>query len=593
MLKALGCAGGGAALLGIALLLGAISPQNSGGATARSVKISGAELAAEGAARREIRSEMPKMLRWHHVAAGKEAATDLLLPVDILRELGARRPILVGRSLAYDYRSGVAPTMRAPTGAGRKLAVALRALRLGKGRRLKFKLISGELFPIHFAFPTLVCWRGEIGRSRGFVRASWYEPALDIFDLGMENVVDHTAWSWTRQHFTIFGHQSPPYTVRIRPGRPQISCVGDGSAVFALWRLLTVGAGVMHSGTPAVRRNQLSVTGPLNWTAGQRRLEVFSFRRGLISSIHITQPQIRLYRHFGAPYQLSYSADGITQNTTYFPKFARPYLRGGRTIDIRFGKAGHRRGEYPTSLTVRQGRLVVAVARFDRLAMTHAKMPSSPWNQRPPRGLAQVKHQIKWMDLSEQANVHPRWTPTYYSGNQLRPNVRGHVLRYRIYYNCYAATCLGNWPELSRTLRAYRGLLRVEHIPIAFYVYSLEYLTMAANHFCSAARVRLLCQDFTLPALELLTPREIARHAAELVGQYRYGLAILALDALRTVLPGGARLHRWADARRVWLEELVSRIAHNPRRYRLYARVNQYYSWRATTVLNEQLARAF
>ncbi len=284
-----------------------------------------------------------------------------------------------------------------------------------------------------------------------------------------------------------------------------------------------------------------------------------------------------------------------TEHAMFTPHTWMPYLRGGRVITIKFSpNKADPHTVLPKSIRIRHGVVTTFVARYVKLHYYRGHLPKgSPWPAHRLPGVSQANGRLAALGIwpGAQAKAHPK----YFSIKQLAPGVAGYLVRRRLFYNAYAAAYKWNWRELAVTLRCYRQLLRADHIPYPYYLFSVESLISSMRRMVGSqqANVTLLAKRFLEPAYARLAPDSAARQVARLVGQYHYGFALVALQAIDANPASGEKLRAWAQRRIVEVSGLIHHIAKTPGRYRIYFLENLLIPWKSFTRTNEALVKAF
>jgi hypothetical protein len=531
--------------------------------------------------------------RWARSLPWKEATDNCFLPMFLLRELGSRTPLLVGRALGYPYTGLQRPILAGSMAGARRIGTALSALRLGQGRCVRFKLVEANLFAIGTEYPVLLCWRGVMNRSGGVARVCWYEPILSRESIAYAVNANNDGVRWNTERSVQLSHYgdgfSPPYTARYRSGGPSLD-LGLGvytiDASLALWPVVELRPKMVPRGRSDARA-AVQLDGPVNWSGGEGRREIFRFDGDRLRSIHIIQPEVQLNELVGAgPVEIRYTSHGIVQRANYWPRLLLRYLKSGRKVVVRFGtKVGTPLAGYPSTIVVWRHSARRFVARFSALRYFTGVLPPTPWHLRDAPKIG---------DGSPATHSRINGTVGHAKSQFSPPRVTpGWRLRVRFTRNVSQNLDRERWKAMRRALTSYRKLLQQERVPARFFVFDVEILT---NHACSygpGMRVKTMTRRFLEPAYSALQPRQIARLVAQHVDQYRYGLAVAAADSLHNDPKAGSRLRRWAGATAERLEALIAAIKRHPGPYHRYAVANSMSGqWRRLTKENELIAEA-
>jgi hypothetical protein len=536
--------------------------------------------------------------RWNIATQWKKALDYSLLPIFLLRELGAKNPFMLCRTLDYDNSAFRRPIITGPVGVAARLRRALEPARLGAGRVCRFEVLAGNLEPVGFQYPVLFDWRGIVGAHGGSARMSWFEPTLGSFWLGYTAPEGFTGLTWGTTGGSMwmqdFARGNSVLSFKYTTGGPIMGGMGNVDQALDLWPVITFPLLFKPAARFAASADQPTLFGPEDWGAGTARWERFNFQHGKLNSVYITQPEIHLHDPIGNPRIITAGSGPEVQQVKFQPFVRLPYLRGGRTVKIYFSPRTDSEGVLPASMTIKAGTNTMFVGRFLSLRYFHGRVPiGSPWQAPRAAGFREAwrRNGTLHMMPGEQTNTHPK----YYNSKQLQLTVPPSVLRMRIRYNSYAAAYTGNWPELTKTLAAYRQLLRAEHIPYTYYLFSLESLTEIIRKFVGATEGQTctMAESFLLPAYERLSPRTAALQVARLVDQYQYGFALVALRAIRESPSASAQLDNWATRTTVELTVLIDRIRAHPSAYKRYALVNLLYPWKEYTKTSVALVGRF
>ncbi len=552
-------------------------------------RIPPALLAQEKALDSQVTRPFREKFRWARIGPYKEAVDDSLLPIFLLRELGARNPGPLCRTLAYDYGGLAAPEMQCTAKAKNLTARAVAPMRLGRHRYARFKLIAGNLFPFDGRYPVLLCWRGVVGRNGGAARISWYEPALGVRSMGYPDSVMNSGLRWNQNGFVDEARAGPGYSAPYRstfgntgPTMDVQWGVYDESHAMALWPVVCLPS--LFKAAPGVASGDDSalLIGPVNWSNGSRRREILTFHQGQLSQIVIRQPEIDSMRHISdSPSKVYYSVNGEEKSAEFWPGVRQPYLHRGRRIKITFSPVKGGGTSFPRSISISRAGELRFFARYLCLQYCRGPTPAQPWSNFWPAAQRRLRKN----------NRGTRLNGGFYSRGELSLHLRGRALRERIRYNAQHAVYVGDWMRLAAALRVYRHLLRREKIPYVYYVYSIEALAGWASRFDSPAKIRILALQFLVPAFRPLPPRQIARQVAQCVDQYQYGFALAALRDLRRNPAANLRLRSWGARTSADILALILKIKSDPTAYRRYASGNQLFHWAHATKVNELLAQ--
>lgn len=530
--------------------------------------------------------------RWARSLPWKEATDNCFLPMFLLRELGSRQPILLCQSLGYPYTGLRRPILAGSMASARRIGNSLSALRLGQGRCVRFKLVEANLFAIGTEYPVLLCWRGVMNRSGGVARVCWYEPILSRESIAYAVNANNDGVCWNTERSVQLSHYgdgfSPPYTARYRSGGPSLD-LGLGlytiDASLALWPVVELRPKMVARGRSDARA-AVQLDGPVNWSGGDGRREIFRFDGDRLRSIHIIQPVVQLNEYVGAgPAEIRYTSHGSVHRADYWPRLLLRYLKSGRRVVVRFDtKVGTPLAGYPSTIVVWRHSARRFVARFSSLRYFTGVLPSTPWHLRDAQkigdGSPATHSRINGtVGPAKSQFSPPRVTPGWRIRERFRRRVLG-LLRER------------DWSAMGKMLAGYAAFLKSERVPYRFYVYDVEILACDACSYDDTGRVSAVVRRFLMPSYRGLRPEEIARRVAQCVDQYRYGLAVVAADVLGADPAAGRRLRAWAGRVSAKLTALVSKIKADPGPYRRYAHANRMYRWRRLTKENELITAA-
>jgi hypothetical protein len=556
------------------------------------------------AERRYVKNSLPTMengSRWNPVGAMSRDSELQMAPVFLLRELSSADPALVFRVPAFPYswrRTLKPPVMVSSHGAYQLLCRSVRGIHLARGMVCHFNFYVGHCRLLGFYYPELVDWHGVLGRHHGEAYAAWHEPCLAVpfqFYIAAQDRTDGVEWGVHGVSGYFNNGRMPPSVTASKYsgfGPSRGSLISD--YVKGFWPVvlkkvnLKIGRSREHAGIG------LSVRGPVNWPGDADRVEDFLFSVRRLREIRIQQPAIGIVTPLGSTI-VTANADGLSKTVMFHAYGKIPYLRGGRTILIRFSRpSGGGRGCYPSSIEVMRGKSCTFLARFTKLVYCKGTVPGVwPFQFRHGIGVSQVDGRLVSLGIwpGAQAKAHPK----YYSKKELAPKLSGYLVRLRIFYNAYAAAYKWDWTELATTLRCYRQLLKADHIPYVYYLYSVESLVSRMRRMVGAkqANIAVLTAKFLEPAYAHLPLQSAVRQVARLVSQYHYGFALVVLHALLQNPKITPKVQKWALQWRFQLSDLIYKIQRTPAPYRIYFLENFLLPWKSFTLTNEAVAKYY
>ena len=491
----------------------------------------------------------------------KEAVDSVFAAVLLPSELGDAETKDWCRLFRYDYAVPAPRRTDLDLPAPAEWAAIFAPYRIGEGQCVQFSArLSGYAY-VGGLYPVVLWVDVALFSTGGVFRVRACEPLMANRDLAFPMHPLGLSVQWTLDVIRYFErYRTTPVAETPRARQPKafnnypgIYTIGD-SLQLAPFLSTKPGddAGIEEARTAGVgprvvlRRDDGSLL----------RTTRLDMAGGRLKAIHIRQEPLALAHRDVATFNAVKAVDdGALQQEVHRLASRLPYLERGREIDIEFGAS--RAGNVPNRMAITDG----GEPRFEAL-FTDWRQPAANettvFAGRAPDGDEAEANDRMERFYSAVTGKTTDWRPHYYAGGELAPGGDAAVLRLRLKYNAYAAMVVSDHGTLSRALQIHRELLRSEGLSGSLFVFGVEALTQAAFDHRGEDAGWAMADRFLRAAYAASDTRELTRHAARLMDQYRFGYALLALRIVSTRHDLEPKPRSWAVRTDARLRALLS-----------------------------------